>query len=523
IVDWDLEGRVLITELSDHDIVVFNIYAVNGTTNPYRDPHTGKTIGDRHMRKRAFHLELRDECSRYERQGWDIVIAGDLNISQTPLDSYPQLRLGKEHVLKRQHFKNTFMMGKEEGGLGMRDSFRELHGAQKKYSYRPPGRVWGEGMDRVDLILVSEGVKVNGADILDSELERGKSDHVPLWVEVKKKKEAKEEEGMGAANPITSTLMTPLPSSSRLPGPDLHSSIPTTSKPMVLTGSTHTAEPLHSFVGTLCPIGVSEPDAETVPRSSVPFTPSKGSTITLTLPRLPTPPPVTQCCPWNKPCRHSILTLENEPITPRFVPIPAADTRFVEALLRHAKSLLPPPATRLNPLGVIGDPPSLVLDNGSGSDGDGSGSAPETPSASNRGNDTNLPLPPYHSHPGHSHAHPSPTFHAINKAVPATATSTPNNLGNDDLALRIRETRLQRKYVRHLEEARRRHVTWAYRATMTYYHMAQCELVVWRAREEEECRRIAWLKAQSRRARTMAERTELQQELEMLLQMRKGR
>ncbi len=58
---------------------------------------------------------------------------------------------------------------------------------------------------------------------------------------------------------------------------------------------------------------------------------------------------------------------------------------------------------------------------------------------------------------------------------------------------------------------------------MTYWHMAQCELVERRAREEEERRRIVWLKAQINRARTTAERTELQQELEMLLQMRKGR
>ncbi|KAI4251967.1 MAG: hypothetical protein L6R42_008167, partial [Xanthoria sp. 1 TBL-2021] len=98
-VDWDLEGRVLITELQDHGIVVFNIYAVNGTTNSYRDPNSGKTIGDRHWRKRSFHTELRNECSRYESQGWDVVLAGDMNISQTPLDSYPQLRMGKEHVI----------------------------------------------------------------------------------------------------------------------------------------------------------------------------------------------------------------------------------------------------------------------------------------------------------------------------------------------------------------------------------------------------------------------------------------
>ncbi|KAL8934335.1 MAG: hypothetical protein Q9216_005962 [Gyalolechia sp. 2 TL-2023] len=183
-VDWDLEGRVLLTEFPDHGIVVFNIYAVNGTANPYRDPGSGKVIGDRHMRKRVFHEELRDECKRYEDQGWKVVVAGDMNVSQTSQDSYPQLRMGKEHVANRAHFRDCFMKGKEEGGLGMRDTFREVRGEEAKFSYRPRGRVWGDGMDRVDLILVSQGVRVREADILDEQMERGRSDHVPLMVEV---------------------------------------------------------------------------------------------------------------------------------------------------------------------------------------------------------------------------------------------------------------------------------------------------------------------------------------------------
>ncbi|KAL8671770.1 MAG: hypothetical protein Q9168_003741 [Polycauliona sp. 1 TL-2023] len=183
-VDWDLEGRVLITAFRDHGIVVFNIYSVNGTTNPYRDPASGKVISDRHLRKREFHTQLRDECARYKSQGWDVVIAGDLNISQTLLDSYPQLRMGKEDVVNREHFRDCFVKGIEEGGLGMRDSFREIHGEERKYSYRPPGKAWGEGIDRVDLILVSRLTQLVSADILDSEFERGTSDHVPLWVKV---------------------------------------------------------------------------------------------------------------------------------------------------------------------------------------------------------------------------------------------------------------------------------------------------------------------------------------------------
>lgn len=183
-VEWDLEGRVLITELPSLGIVVFNVYAVNGTANPYRDPSSGKVVGDRHMRKRIFHAEFRDECAEYEKQGWQVVVAGDLNISQTPLDSFPDLRMGKEHVRNREHFRECFIQGKEKGGLGMKDTFREIKGEERKFSYRPRGRVWGDGMDRVDLILASRGMKVRDADILDEELERGRSDHVPLWVEV---------------------------------------------------------------------------------------------------------------------------------------------------------------------------------------------------------------------------------------------------------------------------------------------------------------------------------------------------
>ncbi|KAL8984982.1 MAG: hypothetical protein Q9177_004560 [Variospora cf. flavescens] len=183
-VDWDLEGRVLITEIPVDGIVVFNIYAVNGTTNPYRDPASGKVIGDRHTRKRQFHAELRNECARYDHQGWAVVVAGDLNIAQTEADSWPELRVGKEHVLNRKHFKECFMNGRGEGGLEMRDTFREVKGEERKFTYRPRGRVWGEGMDRVDLIMASQRLGVKDADILDDEMERGRSDHVPLWVEV---------------------------------------------------------------------------------------------------------------------------------------------------------------------------------------------------------------------------------------------------------------------------------------------------------------------------------------------------
>ena len=33
-----------------------------------------------------------------EDRGWDVVVAGDINISRSHIDSFPQLRMGKEHV-----------------------------------------------------------------------------------------------------------------------------------------------------------------------------------------------------------------------------------------------------------------------------------------------------------------------------------------------------------------------------------------------------------------------------------------
>ena len=182
-VQWDLEGRVLLIEIPTWNVVVANVYAVNGTTNDYRDPITGKVVGDRHGRKRAFHTLLRDEVRGYEEKGWDVVVAGDMNVSRAGIDSFPRLRMEKEHVRNRADFEENFIEG-----LGMVDTFRQVQGRRRKFTYRPRGRPWGEGGDRVDLILVSKGLGarggVRGADVLDCEAERGPSDHVPLFAEL---------------------------------------------------------------------------------------------------------------------------------------------------------------------------------------------------------------------------------------------------------------------------------------------------------------------------------------------------
>ena len=185
MMDWDLEGRVLTLELPDYKVAVFNVYAVNGTENPYRDPRTGTLAGTRHDLKRVFHTKLRDECRQYERRGWLVVVAGDLNIARSPIDGFLGIRSGAQHVQNRCDFEAKFISN--ERGLGMLDSFRYLHGDEKKYSYRARGIEWGTSCDRVDLILVSSQANADGrkilieADILDEEIERGPSDHLPCY------------------------------------------------------------------------------------------------------------------------------------------------------------------------------------------------------------------------------------------------------------------------------------------------------------------------------------------------------
>lgn len=203
-VDWDAEGRVSVVEITalsssiSKKFAIFNIYAVNGTENPYRDPATGAVLGTRHDRKLAFHRLLMDECVALEKDGWDVVIAGDINVAPELVDGHPKLRtFPKQHVLNRVDFRARFLGVKREqkGGEEEEDAFdgvdvwRALNPEERRYTYFPRGREWGSSCDRVDYAIVGrkmwdEGMVV-GAGILDGEAERGPSDHVPIWMDVK--------------------------------------------------------------------------------------------------------------------------------------------------------------------------------------------------------------------------------------------------------------------------------------------------------------------------------------------------
>ncbi|KUI59000.1 hypothetical protein VP1G_06226 [Cytospora mali] len=235
--EWDLEGRVSIVELrrppgdDDHacdkttrcqgnghrpkPLALLNVYAVNGTSAPYKSPESGKIVGTRHDHKLAFHSRLRDECLMLERRGFDVVVAGDLNVARGRLDGHPNLRTWpKQHSLNRADFNAKFFrdednrradayvgrqgadIGSGKSGDGDEDSFdgvdvfRALRGKTRKYTYHPRSdREWGSNCDRVDLIIFSRSLHTTGrvvdTDIFDTPQERGTSDHVPLWVAVK--------------------------------------------------------------------------------------------------------------------------------------------------------------------------------------------------------------------------------------------------------------------------------------------------------------------------------------------------
>lgn len=204
-VQWDLEGRVLVTEVEfgkqevaaealTEKLVIINGYWPNGTTNPWRDSATGVTKGTRHDMKRKFHSLMLSEVLRYQEAGWQVVLVGDMNIARSTLDGYPGIRLGAEHVRNRREWNEMFILG-QEGMKGV-VSWRWIHGKRTGYTYYgEKAEEWGTSCDRVDLGVVSHGLvgegngqlkrtqmRLAGADIWESIEERGGSDHVPISV-----------------------------------------------------------------------------------------------------------------------------------------------------------------------------------------------------------------------------------------------------------------------------------------------------------------------------------------------------
>lgn len=186
-VDWDLEGRVLITEFEAWKLAVINGYWVNGTNAPYRSPTTGEVTGTRHDHKRAFHSLMLAEVQSLQAKPYEVVLIGDMNVARSHLDGFPGLRMGDEHVRSRADFNSRFCDGENGEGIRGVDSWREMRGATRAYTYHGErAEEWGRSCDRVDLGIVSRGLVERGvlvgAEIWESVEERGWSDHVPIGV-----------------------------------------------------------------------------------------------------------------------------------------------------------------------------------------------------------------------------------------------------------------------------------------------------------------------------------------------------
>ncbi len=78
------------------------MYAVNGTTNEYRDSRSGEILGTRRDRKIAVQRLMMDESKKLEDKRRDILVIGDLNVAPARIDGHPNLRtFPEQHVINR--------------------------------------------------------------------------------------------------------------------------------------------------------------------------------------------------------------------------------------------------------------------------------------------------------------------------------------------------------------------------------------------------------------------------------------
>jgi exonuclease III len=192
-VDFDLEGRILVTEMQPFKnpalkVLVLNMYWPNGTTYVWRNSRRA-ICGTRHDFKRQFHKRVQDLLRSYEAEGSSILMIGDMNIAPSRIDGHPNLRVGEEHVKNRADFNFRFLDRDNANGFRGVDTFRHLRGNTKGYTYHgEKAEEWGRSCDRVDLGIVNGKVVDAGAlvkaDIFETIEDRGGSDHVPIGVEI---------------------------------------------------------------------------------------------------------------------------------------------------------------------------------------------------------------------------------------------------------------------------------------------------------------------------------------------------
>jgi exodeoxyribonuclease-3 len=184
--EWDREGRLVTVVLPEEQLVVGNVYAVNGTDKPYFDHELGRSEGDRHVFKRRFQSALLSYFNPLRGPGMNLVLLADWNVSRSAQDTFPRLRSELPHALARAMFNDTLMPG-----LDVFDPYRELHPDAREYTWclRGARRVHAA---RVDFALLSRALesRLHSAAIMSDEGDRFYSDHSPITLRLRSLAEA---------------------------------------------------------------------------------------------------------------------------------------------------------------------------------------------------------------------------------------------------------------------------------------------------------------------------------------------
>jgi len=177
--DWDLEGRFVFTRVAG--VWIGNVYAVNGTGRPYWDAELGRYAGDRHAFKRRFQRCVLEEARRLAAKG-PVVLAGDWNISQAAIDTYPRLRIAPPHARARAEFRKLVE------AAGFIDVYRHFFPGERTYTWfhRRAERAGRLDAARVDFMLVSKDLlpRVKAASILDDRGFRMRTEHAPVALDL---------------------------------------------------------------------------------------------------------------------------------------------------------------------------------------------------------------------------------------------------------------------------------------------------------------------------------------------------
>ncbi|KAK8087513.1 hypothetical protein PG994_002487 [Apiospora phragmitis] len=198
------------SNLEPVELAIFNVYSVKGTGTGYETSYplggdSGPSRTRQHNQKLALHAALLREAHSYGARGHHVLLAGTFHVAPDARDAHPKLRnYPIQHLHNRTDFQDKFFGRKllhkaPEGaapakgnhtrwqkGLDGIDTFRHVHGDERRYSHHPRGRTWGARCKRVDLIIAAQSLEdaIVGAGICDSPRDWGPSDHCPVWVEI---------------------------------------------------------------------------------------------------------------------------------------------------------------------------------------------------------------------------------------------------------------------------------------------------------------------------------------------------